>query len=302
MTSKKTISVIIPSYNQSHFLADAINSVIAQTYTHWECIIINDGSTDATDEVARKFKQKDRRIIYHKQQNMGLSGARNTGLKIAKGEYIQFLDCDDLILETKFAEQIALLEESPNPAASICDFYYCDENDTNKRVLVDADISVRIDTCNPIADLISRWEEGLSIPAHCLLFDSRLFKDNNIEFDTSLQNHEDWDCWMRIFHKSPKTLFVDKQLAVYRKHTSSMSTYTLNMHKGFLVAIKRQKIHLSHSDDLLKLLHKKEQRLIKIYKKEAKLALSKRRKKKFIHFFRRNTPWPIQKIIAKLLP
>src|SRR5665647_2316811 len=79
-----TISVIIPCYNQAHFLNESVGSVIAQTYTNWECIIVNDGSTDDTEKVALEISQKDNRIQYIKKENGGLSSARNAGLNIAK--------------------------------------------------------------------------------------------------------------------------------------------------------------------------------------------------------------------------
>ena len=82
------VSIIVPCYNQAQYLPETLQSVLDQTYTNWECIIVNDGSPDATEAVAQEWCEKDHRFIYLKKENGGLSSARNAGLKIAKGDYI----------------------------------------------------------------------------------------------------------------------------------------------------------------------------------------------------------------------
>lgn len=91
------ISVIVPCYNQAQFLDECLQSVLEQTYQNWECIIVNDGSPDNTEEVALEWTKKDVRFIYLKKDNGGLSSARNAGIEKAKGEWILPLDCDDKI-------------------------------------------------------------------------------------------------------------------------------------------------------------------------------------------------------------
>jgi glycosyltransferase involved in cell wall biosynthesis len=93
----KKVSIIIPCYNQAQFLEEALNSVLDQSYVNWECVIINDGSPDNTEEVALRWCNKDERFIYLKKDNAGLSAARNTGIESAKGEFILPLDADDKI-------------------------------------------------------------------------------------------------------------------------------------------------------------------------------------------------------------
>lgn len=107
------ISVIIPTYNYSHFIRDAIKSVQAQTYTKWECIVVDDGSTDNTRQVVEELCAADNRIKYIYQVNAGPTVARNLGLKKSKGEYIQFLDADDLIQPKKFEWQLSVFAEHP---------------------------------------------------------------------------------------------------------------------------------------------------------------------------------------------
>jgi glycosyltransferase involved in cell wall biosynthesis len=91
------VSIIVPCYNQAQYLGEALESILNQTYTDWECIIVNDGSPDNTEEVAQEWVAKDARFIYLYKENGGLSSARNAGIAIAKGEFILPLDADDKI-------------------------------------------------------------------------------------------------------------------------------------------------------------------------------------------------------------
>src|SRR5450432_4194524 len=102
-SSAPLISVIVPCYRQAKYLPDAVKSLIGQSYRHWECIIINDGSPDDTREVAAEQVRLDSRIRYVEQANGGCSSARNRGLTEANGDFVQFLDADDLLLPDKFA-------------------------------------------------------------------------------------------------------------------------------------------------------------------------------------------------------
>ncbi len=105
------ISVIIPCYNYGHLIADTINSILRQTCADWEILIVDDGSTDNTALVVDEFVKKDDRISFYQQSNAGPSAARNLALSKASGEYIQFLDADDLIEDRKFEIQLAIFKE-----------------------------------------------------------------------------------------------------------------------------------------------------------------------------------------------
>lgn len=109
------VSIVTPTHNRSKggYLKNAIESVIAQTFTDWELVIVDDDSTDQTEEVVRSYTQKDKRISYLKQVNRGCGAARNTGLRQAKGKYIAFLDDDDRWLPEKLEVQTAYLDSHP---------------------------------------------------------------------------------------------------------------------------------------------------------------------------------------------
>ena len=106
-------SVVMPAYNSEKYIAEAIESVIKQTYTNWELLIINDCSTDNTEEIIKSYLQKDTRIKLIKQkENQGVANARNTGIEKAKGRYIAFLDADDYWNKEKLQKQIQILQTS----------------------------------------------------------------------------------------------------------------------------------------------------------------------------------------------
>src|ERR1035438_6648430 len=142
------VSIIIPCFNHGHFLAEAVESALEQTHSKKEVIIVDDGSTDNTAQVARQFGDK---VRYCWQKNRGLSGARNRGLSEARGEYIQFLDADDLLMPEKLEEQTKALGDSQELRVSYCDFIHghaenprlpanCQKNDW------------RLDVRNPLLD------------------------------------------------------------------------------------------------------------------------------------------------------
>lgn len=110
------ISVIIPVFNRASVVGETLNSLISQSYKNWECIIVDDGSTDKTEVVVDEFVQKDKRFTLAKRppdRKKGASPCRNLGLDLAQGDFVQFLDSDDLLENTKFEEQISLLQEFP---------------------------------------------------------------------------------------------------------------------------------------------------------------------------------------------
>ncbi|MBN2109292.1 MAG: glycosyltransferase family 2 protein [Deltaproteobacteria bacterium] len=238
MTTSPTVSVIIPLYNQQRYIGDALQSVVQQTFPDWECIIINDGSTDGSRDAALACMQRDSRIRLIDQPNRGLSAARNRGLAEARGRYIQFLDADDCIDKEKLRLQIQALAPAAMPALSYTDYYSTTDDLHSPHSFY---LSPRFLTGSPLSELIVRWETQLSIPIHCFLFDSVFFTGHRIRFDEHLPNHEDWDCWMNIFSLKPAICYIDQKLAVYRIHSSSMARNRRQMADGFRMVLIRQR-------------------------------------------------------------
>ena len=117
------ISVVIPVYNRANIVGETLDSVLSQTYKNWECIIVDDGSTDTTEEVVNDFMDRDNRFTFIKRppaRNKGASPCRNLGLELSKGDFVQFLDSDDLLENTKFEEQIKELQQHPPLTLATC--------------------------------------------------------------------------------------------------------------------------------------------------------------------------------------
>jgi glycosyltransferase involved in cell wall biosynthesis len=112
--SQPLISVIVPTYNYGRYIGETLESLRAQTYAAWECIVVDDGSTDDTGEVVARYAGREPRVRYVRQENQRQAAARNNGIRHARGQYIQFLDADDLLEPEKFARQVALLEARPD--------------------------------------------------------------------------------------------------------------------------------------------------------------------------------------------
>ena len=107
---KSVVSIIVPCYNQAQFLPDALDSLLSQSYSDWECIIVNDGSQDNTAEVANCYCKKDSRFRYLTQSNQGLANSRNNGIKLSVGKYILPLDADDKLKEDFIVKCVDVLE------------------------------------------------------------------------------------------------------------------------------------------------------------------------------------------------
>ncbi|MDI5950696.1 glycosyltransferase family 2 protein [Flavobacterium yafengii] len=114
------VSIIVPCYNQAQYLGEALQSVLDQTYTNWECIVVNDGSPDETEIIAKQWAEKDFRFKYVFKENGGLSSARNAGIAIAKGEFILPLDADDKIGNVYTSLAMKAFQEDPNLQLVYC--------------------------------------------------------------------------------------------------------------------------------------------------------------------------------------
>lgn len=128
-TKKPLISVVLPTWNREHFLADAIRSVLGQSYDKWELIVVDDGSTDNTKDLMRWFCNHDKRIKYiHRKENKGISFTRNQGNKAAKGEIIVVMDSDDLMLGWRLEETAAAFSSKDKPDVLYTSYYKADSN------------------------------------------------------------------------------------------------------------------------------------------------------------------------------
>lgn len=286
------ISVIIPCYNQARYLSDAVESVISQTYTNWECIIVNDGSPDDTKSIAEYYLAKDNRIKYVEKKNGGLSSARNAGVKVAKGQFLQLLDADDVILESKFEEQIRILLRSKADVC-ICDYKKIDFD--TKAELVKGLRSLPHET-EILKEFLLYWENRLSIPCHCIIFKKEIITSNKISFNEKLPNHEDWTFWVELFMVKPTYCCINKVLCHYHYIQDSMCADRKLMYKGFNKAIryiKRKYKYSKTEPNLNEYLDKKKHTIKEIYQP---------RKKNRIKIIRRKITFRLQLLLTNYKP
>jgi glycosyltransferase involved in cell wall biosynthesis len=231
--TKAMVSVIIPCFNQAHFLEEAIESVLRQSWNSVEILVVDDGSTDATRIVATKFNE----VKYLYQENQGVSTARNTGIKNSNGQYLVFLDSDDWLYPDAIITNIQLLIEKPYLAyvSGAYDF-------------VDAESQHINETFNPIEDNhYIKLLEGNYIGSPAAVMYQRWAFDKN-SFDSSVDACSDYDIYLNLARIYPVT-HQTKKVAAYRKHNLNMSANIPIMLSTALIVLQRQKINLKNKEE-----------------------------------------------------
>jgi glycosyltransferase involved in cell wall biosynthesis len=226
-----SVSVIVPCYNQGEYLNDALLSAEHAYRGPLEVIVVDDGSTAPRTLAALRRLQPVRATLHViRQPNGGLSSARNAGLARATGEYIQFLDADDLLVPRKIDRQVDHFAVVPRLDVSISDYMLCDE----QRLLCSNVESMLPTSRFELSDFLFRWERGLSIPIHCGLF--RRAALAGIRFDELLRAKEDWLFWSTLKIRDAKMAYLPVRGAVYRQHAQSMRRSYRRMGDSWLCA------------------------------------------------------------------
>jgi GT2 family glycosyltransferase len=203
------VSIIIPCHNQAHFLTDAIESVLRQTYSHFEILVVDDGSTDNTSEVAFSYPE----VHCIKQENQGLSGARNTGLRKSKGSHLIFLDSDDRLLPTALEAGVSCLNSHPE-----CAFVYGHLKviaSDGSPLASPEQVCVDKDHCLELLRRDYIWTPGV------VMYRRNVF-ESVLGFDTLIDACADCDLNIRIARDWPVHCH-GQVILEYRKHGTSMS-------------------------------------------------------------------------------
>lgn len=233
------VSVIMPTYNGEKYIAESIRSVLAQTYLDWELIVIDDGSTDRTSEIARGFSSQDERIIYVSQQNGGQGRARNTGIRTARGEVIAFLDQDDLWLKEKLERQLEAMNEA-NADAIFSDGFIFQNDDA-------ADEST---TCAAWFSALRGKFDGASMLGYLLALNriptlsamvrkAVLESVGLIEEDRRYQNCDDYDLWLKLAESGATFFGMHEKLVRYRLHDNQHSRDSIRMYKSEIGVLEK---------------------------------------------------------------
>jgi glycosyltransferase involved in cell wall biosynthesis len=218
------VSVIIPTYNMARFVGDAVGSVLAQTFEDFEVIVVDDGSTDNTREIVAGFV--DPRVRYVYQDNQERSAARNAGIRLARGEYIAFLDADDVWLPEKLALQVYLLETRPEVGLVYTGAYVME----NGRIFTEQKGKHRGRVVRPLLVV-----DNIVTGSGCTPMVRRECFDQVGFFDevSSVIPCEDWDMWLRIATKYEFD-YVPQPLAKCRVHSANTMKQAEKMKQGTL--------------------------------------------------------------------
>jgi glycosyltransferase involved in cell wall biosynthesis len=205
------VSIITPTYNSEKFIRATILSLLSQTYTNWEMIIVDDCSTDATEEIIQEFIKEDYRIsFYQLQKNSGPGIARNQAVDLAKGRYIAFLDSDDLWKPEKLQKQIEFLTLNNLPFTF--SFYECiDEDGKPLNIKIEAPLKLhyfQLFFCNFVGNLTG-------------IYDSNYFGKIPI---SSIRKRQDWMVWLTVLKKIKTAQPFPESLAFYRVRKDSISS------------------------------------------------------------------------------
>ena len=207
------VSVIMPAFNADKFISDAIQSVIQQTYSNWELIVIDDGSSDSTAAILAEAPADERRRVVH-QDNTGLAAARNRGLAESSAPHIAFLDVDDRWHPSYLAEMCAALDKAPEAAAAFAG-WRCISDDGSplpQQMLMSTEQTAQL-----AIDL--KWRNAI-LPSALVARRSAVAQAGG--FDIELEACEDWDLWLRLIALG-SFVAVSQILMEYRVHAASMT-------------------------------------------------------------------------------
>lgn len=222
------ISIIIPTYNRAHIIGETLDSIIAQTYTNWECIVVDDGSSDNSAEVMAKYIAKDSRFRYYNRPKDRLKGpcsCRNFGFERSKGDFINFFDSDDLLMLEALEKALSCFNVEVDAVimnAVLTDFKTGKQNRINKNkssnMLTDYFIgNITFLVCGPL------WKKSFLAKQPYL-------------FDEELGHGDDWDFNLRMLYSNPKLFFCDDILINYRLHLDSLSKEVGRLNKAEILS------------------------------------------------------------------
>ncbi|HEY6122285.1 MAG TPA: glycosyltransferase family A protein, partial [Pyrinomonadaceae bacterium] len=237
------VSIIVPTHNYESFIGETLENIQAQTYDNWECIVIDDGSTDKTSETVAEFARKDPRFRYLYQKNSGPAVARNSGLRNALGEFVQFWDADDFVEKRKIEVHIGYLRAHPEVDIVYGSArYFRTESPEERRYAFSGENKPWMPAISGtgkelLKELVSR---------NILVIEAPLLRRSVVDtvgyFDTGLPAIEDWDYFIRCAAMGKQFRYLDEEgtLALVRSHANSLSNNDRRVRKAVLLL--REKI------------------------------------------------------------
>jgi glycosyltransferase involved in cell wall biosynthesis len=207
------ISIIIPTYNRAHLIGETLDSVLAQTYRNWECIIVDDGSTDTTESVVNFYVEKDDRFQYYKRTSAyksGGNGARNYGFDVSKGEYVNWFDSDDLMLPDALQSKLNAFEE--NVDFVVANSLNFDEEGTVSRPY-ELNYDIPITAENFISQTIG-WITNDVLVRRTVI---------QIRFNEQLKSGQEYNFFARLLFITERGKYLKKDVSKRRIHSGSIA-------------------------------------------------------------------------------
>ncbi|WP_026967787.1 glycosyltransferase family 2 protein [Algoriphagus terrigena] len=237
------VSIIIPTYNYGRYIEGLIANLQQQSYENWEAIIVDDGSTDNTEEQVEKYGKGDDRIIYLRITNRGCAGARNAGLELATGDFLHFLDADDLMSRDKLRLQLEQALTLPPDVITYTDLVYFEDKFPDRHF---PDFNMKGIEWMPKFDgndlkmleaLVRNNFTAVSSP----LVSRNFILENKLSFDGRLDSKEDWLFWIEcaLANASFRYFGDDRAQTLIRRHGSSLTLQTNTLQFGEVIFRKK---------------------------------------------------------------
>ena len=232
MAKEPLVSVIVTCHNQADVIEEAVRSVMEQSYRHLECFVVDDGSSDESGHRVRRLVEHDGRLRYLYQAHEGVSAARNHGFSLAGGDYVQFLDGDDLLSPTKLSRQICHITSDDSIDVSYTDHDFCDiRNGLRKHYPSEALNKY------PLEQLLFKWGDGVSLPCHAPLYRRCLWADGELPYAVDYRDRcEDWVFLVSIAMTRARFAFLNEVLCTYRVGPRNFTNSRKNRHVAAILA------------------------------------------------------------------
>jgi glycosyltransferase involved in cell wall biosynthesis len=201
------VSINLCCYNSERFLAETLKSIEDQLFKDWELIIVNDGSSDSTESIIMEFKDRGFPVVYHYQENKGLGYSRNMALSLSRGDYVAFIDHDDMWLPGKLQKQVALLDNMPDVDFSYSNFFILNGN---KR-------SVCLKKRQPEGAVFGEFLLHYNVAVLTVMVRRNALLHLGDLFNDSYHLSEEFELFMRLLYRS-KAQYIHEPLACYRVH------------------------------------------------------------------------------------
>lgn len=261
------VSIIIPTYNRAHLIGETLDSVIAQTFQNWECIVVDDGSTDYIDELLEFYCERDPRIQHHyrpEHRAKGANACRNFGFEISKGIYIQWLDSDDILDKEKISTQIKILNSEDEMIIATCKFGYFNSVDTNPSVRENVKTYQNFYSGEDLLLYFGRYKEYL--PLHVYLTSKEIINQGG-PWNEKLDINQDGEFFSRVLLKAKGIKFCEAKVFYRVGNIGTTSTFNNSLKAQKAIDSwkiiqenigKKDHLYIKHAKQILyKKLHKK---------------------------------------------